>query len=179
MPESGAYNLAKVFDRPEVFDEFIHRSGVGIPIPSDAEKDPGVESKISEEDLYLGLKVGGKRRTDIIKHKQIQRRALTYNYDLLRRAIRSGATKVIDYLAGPGPIAASHYAETHNDNIAQYSKNIDNLGAVLPDLLGWQPDELNELPLLCAVISDKLDVLKQLLVLKLSLVEALHLRCGK
>ncbi|KAH9022591.1 hypothetical protein EDB84DRAFT_1564938 [Lactarius hengduanensis] len=178
-PDSGAYDFAVALDRIEMVDELIRRSGVGIPIPSDAAKGSGADSKnVPEERVYLGLKVGGKRRADIAKHGQTQRKTPTYTYDLLRSAIRSGATKVIDYLAGPRPIAAfTHYAETHDDDIAQYLKSIDNLGAVLPDLLGWKPDELNESPLLCAVIDNKIDVLKQLFALKPNLMEeALHLR---
>jgi len=58
-------------------------------------------------------------------------------------------------------------------------RSIDNLGAVLPDLLGWKSDELNESPLLCAVIDNRLDVLKQLFALKPNVMEeVLHLRCG-
>ena len=178
-PDSGAYSVAVALDRPEMVNELIRRSGIGIPIPSNAAKGHGARSKVSEERVYLGLKVSGKRRTDIVKHKQTPRKALTYNYDLLRSTIRFGATKVVDYLAGPRPIASfTHYTETHNDDIVQYLKSIDNLGVVLPDLLGWQPDELNESPLLCAVINNRLDILKQLLLLKPSLVGALHLRCG-
>ena len=178
-PDSVAYNLAVTLDRPEMVDEFIRRSGVGIPVPSDAAKGHGAGSKVSVERVYLGLKVGGKRRTDFVKRKA-QRKALAHNYDLLRSAIRSGSTKVVDYLAGPRPTAAfTHFVETHNDDIAQDLKNIDNLGAVLPDLLGWNSDELNESPLLCAVINNKLDILKQMFALKpTSMEEALHLRCG-
>jgi hypothetical protein len=180
-PDSRAYEHAVALDRPEMLDELIRRSGVGIPFPSDAAKGRGADSnKVPEERVYLGLKVGGKRRADIATYKQTQRKTLTYNYDLLHSAFRSGATKVVDYLAGPRPLAAfTHYAETHNDDIAQYLRSIDNLGAVLPDLLGWQSNELNESPLLCAVLENKPDVLKQLFVLKPNLMEeALHLRCG-
>ena len=180
-PDSGAYHYAVTLDRPEMLDELIRRSGVGIPIPSDGATSLRADSKkVSDERVYLGLKVGGKRRVDIAKLKLNQRKTLTYNYDLLRNAISSGASKVVDYLAGPRPIAAfTHYAETHDDDIAQYLRSIDNLGAVLPDLLGWQSDELNESPLLCAVIENRPDVLKQLFALKPSLMEeALHLRYG-
>ncbi|KAH8995817.1 hypothetical protein EDB86DRAFT_1066941 [Lactarius hatsudake] len=174
------YDFAVALDRPDMLDELIRRSGVGIPVPSDAAKANAAESKkVPEGRVYLGLKVGGNRRTDIINHRQIRHRTpLTYKYDLLRGAIKFGATKVIDYLAGPRPIAAfTHYAETHDDDIAQYLKRIKNLSAVLPDILGWKPDELNESPLLCAVIDNKIDVLKQLFELKPDLMEeTLHLR---
>ena len=171
--------MAVALDRPEMVDEFICLSGVGIPILSDAAKGHGAGLKVSEERVYFGLKVGGRRRTGSLKHKQAPGKALTYNYDLLRSAIRFGATKVIDYLAGPRLITAlTHYAETHNDEIAQYLKNFDDLCFVLPGLLGWQPDGLNESPLLYAVINNRLDVLKQLLLLKPSPVGVPHLRCG-
>ena len=178
-PNSGAYNLAVTLDRPEMVDELIRRSGVGIPVPSDSAKSFGAGSKVSEERVYLGLKVGGKRRTDFVKHKT-KLKAPTHNYDLLRSAICSGSTKVIDYLAGPRPTAAfMHFAETHNGDIAQGLKSVDNLGDVLPDLLGWKSDELNESPLLSAVVYNRLDVLKQMFALKpSSMEEALHLRCG-
>ncbi|KAI9433859.1 hypothetical protein H4582DRAFT_1856238 [Lactarius indigo] len=178
-PGSRAYEFAVNLDRPDILDELIRRSGVGIPIPSYAAVGSGADSKkIPEKRAYLGLKVGGKRRADLADLRQTQRKTLAYNYNLFRSAIRSGATKVIDYLAGPRPIAAfAHYAETHNDDIAQYLKSIDDLDAVLPDLLGWKHDELNESSLLCAVIDDKVDVLKQLFALKPNLMEeALHLR---
>ena len=116
---------------------------------------------------------------DIEKYKQAKPKTLTHDYELLRNAIRSGATKVVDYFAGSRPIAAyKHYSETHDDEIAQYLKSIDDLDAVFPDLLGWKPDGSNESPLLCAVIADRLDILKQMFALKSSLMEeALLLRC--
>lgn len=181
-PDTGAFNLAVTLDRPEMVDEFIRRSGLGIPIPSDAAKGREADSKVSEKRIYFGLKVGGKRRlpVDIETPNHAKCKTLTYNYELLRSAICSGAVKVIEYLAGPRPIAAFKlYAESHDDEIAQYLKSIDDLDAVFPELLGWKPDGSNESPLLCAVIADRLDVLKQMFALKPSLMkEALDLRCG-
>ena len=169
------FDLAVTFDRPEMVDEFIRRSGRGIPIPSVATKGCRKNSAVSEERVYLGLKVGGRRRFGIEDYRH---KTLTYNYELLRNAICSGATKVVDYLAGPRPIAAyKHYAETHDNEIAQSLKSIDDLDAVFPELLGWEPDASNESLLLYAVISDRLDVLKQMFTLKPSLMEeALLLR---
>ncbi|KAF8260330.1 hypothetical protein EI94DRAFT_1780506 [Lactarius quietus] len=169
-PDSAAFNLAVTLDRPEILDEFIRRSGIGIPIPFDAE--------VSEKPVYLGLKVGGTRRVGIRDHNLAKRKTLMYKYELLRSAIQSGATNVIDYLTGPRPIAACrHYAETHDDEIARYLNSIDDLDAAFPELLGWTSDGLNESPLLCAVIANRLDVLKQMFALKPSLMEeSLHLR---
>ncbi|KAI0255298.1 hypothetical protein BJV78DRAFT_1151713 [Lactifluus subvellereus] len=178
-PNAGLYQLVMTLDRPDMLDELIRRSGVGIPIPSNVSKSPDANAKKDvEERVYLGLKVGGKRPTDIVQQKQTRHKPITYNYDLLRGAIASGATKVVEYLAGPRPLAAhAHHAVTHSDDMAQYLKSIDNLEAALPDLLGWQVDELNESPLLCAVINDRLDILKQLFALKPNLMEeALHQR---
>ena len=170
--DDRAFNLTVTLDRPEMVDELIRRSGTGILIIT--------VSKVSaKERIYIGLKVGGRRRLDIEKYKQAKHKTLTHDYELLRNAIRSGATKVVDYLAGSRPIAAyKHYSETHDDEIAQYLKSIDDLDAVFPDLLGWKPDGSNESPLLCAVIADRLDVLKQMFAFKPSLMEeALLLRC--
>ena len=70
-------------------------------------------------------------------------------------------------------------AVTQSDDIAQYLKSVANLETALPGLLGWQIDDMNESPLLYAVIHSKLDILKQLIVLKPNLMEeALHKRCG-
>ncbi|KAH8991545.1 hypothetical protein EDB92DRAFT_2114535 [Lactarius akahatsu] len=182
-PDSRTYNFAVALDRPDMLDELIRRSGVGIPIPSYAAKASGPDSKSPEGRVYLGLKVGDKRRgTDIVNHRQTRHKTLTYNYGLLRSAIKFCATKVIDYLAGPRPTAAfTHFAEIHDNAIARYLKRVKkrtkDLSTALPDLLGWKPDELNESPLLCAVIDNKIDVLKQLFELKPNLMEeALHLR---
>jgi hypothetical protein len=171
--DSQVFKLAVALDRPDMLDELIRHSGVGIPIPSDTANSPNTNAKKpTEERVYLGLKVRGKLLADIRQQKQTRHKALTYNYDLLRSAISAGATKVVDYLAGPRPLGAyAYYAVTHSDNIAQYLKSLDNLEAALPDLLGWQVDELNESPLLCAVINDKSDILKQLFALKPNLME--------
>ncbi|KAH9970349.1 ankyrin repeat-containing domain protein, partial [Lactifluus volemus] len=173
-PDVAVYELAVTLDRPGMVDELIRHSGIGIPIPSDTKKSP---TKPAEERVYLGLKVGGKRRVDIIQQTQTHK-TITYNYALLYNAISSGATKVVEYLAGPRPLAAyAYYAVTHNDDIAQFLKMVDNLEAALPDLLGWKVDELNESPLLGVVINGKLDILKQMFSLKPNLMEeALHQR---
>jgi hypothetical protein len=127
------FNLAVTLDRPEMVNELICHSGLGIPIPSDAEKGRKVGLKVSEKHIYVGLKVGGKRCLDI-EIFMPKCKTLTYNYEFLRNAISSGVTKVIDYLAGPRPIAAfRHYAETHDDEIAQYLKCYGQL-AVVSDL---------------------------------------------
>jgi hypothetical protein len=180
-PDGAAHELVVTLDRPDMLDELTRRTGVGIPYASDTAKDSQVNpNKAVGERVYLGLKVGGKRRVDTMQPIQSKHGALTYNYDLLRRAIASGAAMVVEYLAGPRVVAAyTHYAATHSDEIAQYLNSIDNLEATLPDLLGWQIDELNESPLLCAVIHNKPEILKQLFALKPNLMEeALHRRCG-
>jgi hypothetical protein len=181
-PDAVAHELVVALDRPDMLDELTRRTGVGIPIPSDTAKNPNATQKESvEERVYLGLKVGGKRRSNIAQ--QVQKVPMTYNYDLLRAAIYSGSTKVVEYLAGPRPIAAyahyAHYATTDSDDIAQHLKSLNNLEEALPGLLGWKVDELNQSPLLWAVINDKLDILKQLFALKPILMEeALHQRYG-
>jgi hypothetical protein len=161
-PNAAVHDLAVTLDRPDMVDELTRRTGVGIPhYPSDtAETSHQKHLKKAKEGgrVYLGLKVGGKRRAETTEQAP---RAILYNYDLLRAAITHGSSKVVEYLAGPRPLAAyAYYAATHSDDISQYLKSIENLEAVLPDLLGWHVDELNESPLLCAVVKNKLDILK-------------------
>ena len=174
------HELAVALDRPDMLDELMRRTGVGIPYyPSDTLEghQQNLKKDIEERRVYLGLKVGGKRRAD---SSQDGPRVLRYNYDLLRSAITRGSGKIVEYLAGPRPLAAyTYYAATHSGDVARYLKSFENLGAVLSDHLGWQVDELNESPLLSAVIHDKIDILKQLFVLKPNLMEeALHQRYG-
>ena len=98
------YELAVALDRPDMVDEIIRHPGVRIPIPSDTKKSP---TKFVEERVYLGLKVGGKRRADIIQQKQTHK-TITHNFALLYNAISSGATRVVEYLAGPRPHHLKH-----------------------------------------------------------------------
>jgi hypothetical protein len=180
-PNAAVHDLAVMLDRPDMVDELTRRTGVGIPYyPSDTAENPHQKAlKKAKEGghVYLGLKVGGKRRAETIQQAS---KAMMYNCDLLRNAIGHGSSKVVEYLAGPRPLAAyRYYAATHSGDISQYLKSIENLEAVLPDLLGWHVDELNESPLLCAVMNNKLDILKQLFTLKPNLMEeALHKRYG-
>ncbi|KAI0263726.1 hypothetical protein BC834DRAFT_290264 [Gloeopeniophorella convolvens] len=180
-PEPSPFQYAMSADQPEMVDELIRRSGVGIPIVVDSTQvsKPNPAKKVAEERVYLGLKVGGKRRADLAPPKPKPAKHTIYNYDILRAAINSGATKVVEYLAGSRPLAAyKYYASTHSDNIAQYVKSVDNsLEEILPGLLGWEINDLNESPLLSAVIHNKLDILKQMFVLKPKLMgEAVHKR---
>ena len=179
-PTTAVHDLAVSLDRPDILDELTRRTGVGIPFYlSDISEyhQQNLKKAIKEKRVYLGLKVGGKRRTDTAQVQDVPRH-LIYNYDLLRSAIEHGAAKIVEYLAGPRPLAAyAYYAATQSGHIAQHLKSLKNLDAVLSDLLGWQVDELNESPLLSAVIHDKIDILKQLFVLKPNLMEeALHQR---
>jgi hypothetical protein len=180
-PDAAAHELVVKLDRPDMLDELIRRTGVGIPYPSNTAKNPHVNpEKAEEERVYLGLKVGGKWHEETTKQTESKFEGLTYNYDLLRNAIAVGATKVVEYLAGPRVLAAyKDYAAAQSNDIARYLRSVDNLETALPGLLGWQIDELNESPLLCAVIHSELDILKQLISLKPKLMEeAVHNRCG-
>ena len=179
-PDAAAHGLVVRLDRPDMLHELTRHTGVGIPYPSNAEKIPHANREGADGRVYLGLKVGGKRRTEAMKRIQSEHKGLIYNYDQLRNAIAFGATKVIEYLSGPQVLAAyTDYAAAQSDDIAQYLKSVDNLETALPGLLGWKIDELNESPFLCAVIYNKVDILKQLIALKPDLMkEALHKRCG-
>lgn len=66
-----------------------------------------------------------------------------HNYGLLRGAIYSRVTKFIDFLAGPRPTVLRH-SHNYGEKFTTTSHSIENPVAILPDLLGWQPDELDE-----------------------------------
>lgn len=75
--------------------------------------------KAAEERVYPGLKAGGKRHAETMRQIQSEHKGLTYNYYLLRNAIALGATKVVEYLAGPRVLAAcTDHAAAQSDDIA-------------------------------------------------------------
>jgi hypothetical protein len=178
-PNALAHQLAVELDRADMVNELIRRTGVGISYPYVATGNLHNTPKAVERPIYLGLKVGGKRRVEIMEQDHSETRVIQ-SYGLLSEAITNGSIRVIKYLAGPQPLTAyTYYAETHSDGIAQYLKNVENLEAALPEFLGWKVDESIESPLFCAVKSNKLDILKQLFALKPDLMEeALHQRYG-
>ncbi|KAJ7062801.1 ankyrin repeat protein [Mycena amicta] len=154
------------YDRPEMLDEFIRRTGLGIKI--EAAKVAGEELPPVMNDknkVYLGLNVHGKKRLDLAKRNDPDAAnvAETFEAPLVWRAISSGSMKVLDYLLSGRPLEAyQYYAATTNSDTSRLLKRTPDLEKVLPELLGLTITPLGESPLTAALVSKKLETAKYL-----------------
>ena len=167
-------------DRPEVLDEMIRRTGCGITAVLDAQlkADPAAPAaKDTEETIYLGLNVGGKKRRDLVTRGMPQKNA-SRSHELLIEAAKAGALNVLDYLSGLRVLAAYRfYAASNSSERALYLRREQDLAGVLPKWLGWQLDPLNETCLTAAIIANKLEFIKKLFDLQPNLMmEAMNAR---
>lgn len=148
-PSTTVLNSVLRSDSPAVLDELIRRTGVGIGmedirIPHQTYED--------EEDgkYYLGLTVKGKKRKDLASegHKQILSNQQATQIPLLWQALREGAVKIVEYLLGPGPLAAFRfYASTSTSKYAERLRTVPDLDKRMPMLLGLAPNLRKETPL--------------------------------
>ncbi|KAJ7499894.1 ankyrin repeat protein, partial [Mycena latifolia] len=153
-------------DRPDMLDEYVRRTGLGIKIqvpPPNGEDDiPIINDK---NKVYLGLSVHGKKRTDLAKRNdpdasQQEERA---EMPLVWRAVQGGATGILEYLLGDRPLAAYKFYASSNSTVnARLLKRTPNLAKVLPEWLGWVVTPLGESPLTAAIASKKLETVKYL-----------------
>ncbi|KAL7278324.1 hypothetical protein ACG7TL_008300 [Trametes sanguinea] len=135
------------YDRPEMLDEVIRRTGNGIHVETPEEEEEehpdnhgSTKPARAPAKTYLGLNVHGKKRKDLAQNK--------------------GSVGVIRYLATERPTAAyDYYAATHSDRAAKYIRRVRG---DIPKKLGWTSNALNESVVTAAVIGNKLDVLKAL-----------------
>ena len=169
-----------VNDRPEMLDELIRRTGCGITAVLDAQlkADPAAPAaKDTEETIYLGLNVGGKKRRDLVTRGMPQKNA-SRSHELLIEADKAGALNVLDYLSGLRVLAAYRfYAASNSSERALYLRREQDLAGVLPKWLGWQLDPLNETCLTAAIIANKLEFIKKLFDLQPNLMmEAMNAR---
>ena len=167
-------------DRPEVLDEMIRRTGCGITAVLDAQlkADPAAPAaKDTEETIYLGLNVGGKKRRDLVTRGMPQKNA-SRSHELLVEAAKAGALNAMDYLSGPRVLAAyKFYAASNSSERALYLRREQDLAGVLPKWIGWQLNPLNESCLTAAIIANKLDFIKKLFDLEPNLMmEAMNAR---
>ncbi|TFK67259.1 ankyrin [Pluteus cervinus] len=153
-------------DQPEMLDQLIRWSGVGLDdtaVPEPEEKP--AEAVAEKKALYLGLNVHGKKRADLATKKDPHSSGDTSKviHPLVWRAARSSAKKIIEYLASDRPLAAyKFYASTHSNDIAQRLKYTQNLEKVLPEWLGWTISPLGESPLTAAILGRNMDTIKLL-----------------
>lgn len=156
-------------DRPEMMDDFIRRTGLGItltPEPSEHEDDKAADKK-SKKREYFGLNFHGVKRKDLAK-KSDPDAPQTFEstqdpVPLLWTIARNGLVETIKYLASERPIAAyKFYASSHSDAQAKLIQRIPDLAAVLPEKVGWAPNRFNETVLLAAVIGGHQDMIEAL-----------------
>jgi hypothetical protein len=174
-------NWIIVYDRPELLDEFIRRTGVGIELPTqetDRDIEESCELITPGRKVYLGLTVHGKKRIDLVTRRYPTTRR-NDNQTLVIKAAMKGANDVLVYLHGHRPLTAYQYFASTNSNNPQsrLQKTLSQLSALLPHLLGWTINDLNESPLTAATLTNKLETLKLLFVLSPELLAtALHTR---
>ncbi|KAI0059327.1 ankyrin [Artomyces pyxidatus] len=166
-------------DRPEMLDEFLRRTGAGISITVDVDEvgdTPAQKGAAkAEQRVYRGLNIEAKTQ----KEPQGQRTVnIPNSYVLVQEAIHAGASKVVDYLAGPRPLAAfRYYAASRSDDRALYIRQTEDFESVLPKQLGWCINELNESPLTSAILHGQFDLLKKLFEYQPEVMTtAMHLR---
>ncbi|KAF5379120.1 hypothetical protein D9615_005878 [Tricholomella constricta] len=165
------------YDRAEMLDVYIRRTGFGIDIDVKQEEEEdqgviGVTARNDKDRVYLGLTVHGKKRADLAKMNDPDARAndadtQRFAHCLLWRAAEERATAIVEYLAGDRPLAAyRHYATTGGDERAYQLRRIPDLEKVLPQWLGWTISNLGDSPLMAAVIGGSLDLIKALFAKK-------------
>ncbi len=159
------------YDRSDMLDEFIRRSGLGLSIEIRHEDEHGDDEPVALNDrnrIYLGLNVHGKKRKDLVRKGDPDAVDPDAEGDvpLVWRAAQVGANAIVQYLAAERPLAAyKHYAMCHNDERALKIRRA-NLEKVLPEWLGWKVNSLGESPYAAAVLSSKLDTIKLVFSLK-------------
>ena len=171
IPTESIERWILTLDRPDMLDEYIRRTGVGIEIALAADDEntdypdtaPG---SADDRKLYFGLLVHGKKRKDLArKNDPDAQEDDDPTLPLLWRALKAGALKTVDYLSGDGPVAA--YTFYANSNKGHHAEKIRGLlpkfTSVLPKLLGWTTNSLNESPLTAALVSKNLTVMQKLL----------------
>ena len=160
---SEAIKWAIEYDRPDMLDELIRRTGGGIELPEESSDDDAPaegEKKKTPPKTYLGLNVHGKKRKDLVQ-KSDPNAPTSYKkheFPLLWTAAHDGAEACVCYLSSERPLSAyQYYASTHGDEKAQYLKRINEQ---IPERLGWNMDDLNESVITATVIGDRLRTLQ-------------------
>jgi hypothetical protein len=163
-------------DQDQILNEYIRRTGNGINIAGAQEsvKIGPIPIAINDENkIYLGLNVHGKKRVDLAKKNDPNATGDSpASTPLVWRAIRAKAAAVVSYLGSEGPLAAyRHYASVHSDSKAIWFKRLgtDKGGELekwLPNWLGWSCEGIGESPVLAAIISGDVEMVK--LVAKLN-----------
>jgi hypothetical protein len=128
------------YDRPEILDEFIARTGLGIDMYV-AQKHigdtPGPKALNDKNRIYLGLNVHGKKRADLATQNDPDAQSSSSAFiPLIWRAAKKSAKGIISYLVGQRPLGAyRRYAESHTDERAMWLGGLWDLRNIY--LCGW------------------------------------------
>ncbi|TFY63651.1 hypothetical protein EVG20_g6224 [Dentipellis fragilis] len=163
-PNSDVYNLIVKWDRPDMLNELIRRTGCTINVPVVAKDGDEVDGKpISKKRVYLGLNIQGKKRKDLAT-RRTNNREPRYT-PLLHEAVLANSSKIVDYLTTERPLQAfRYYGSTHTNPRGKFLRETKDLESVLPVWLGWEINSLNESPLTAAINigQDRFGIIKQL-----------------
>ena len=155
------------YDRPEILDEFIARTGLGIDMHV-AQKHigdtAGPKAVNDKNRVYLGLNVHGKKRADLATQNDPDAQSSSSTFiPLIWRAAKKSAKGIISYLVGQRPLAAyRRYAESHTDERALWLGRVMGLEEHLPVWLGWTTDSLGQNPLTAAIVGNNVETLQWL-----------------
>ncbi|KAJ7683514.1 hypothetical protein B0H17DRAFT_1137647 [Mycena rosella] len=155
-------------DRADMLDEYIRRTGLGLKIhaPTQNVGDEDIPIVNDKNKKYLGLTVHGKKRTDLAKRNDPDAAQTVEKVEvpLVWQAVLGGAkTSILNYLLGDRPLVAyKFYASSNSTDSARVLNRTTDLAKVLPEWLGWAITPLGESPLIAAIASKKLEIVKYL-----------------
>lgn len=170
MSDLGGDATLKVLvqkNHPEMLDEFIRRTGLGIDIEG-AGKSMGIAEppKVVNDTnkVYLGIKIHGKKRVDLaMKNNPDAQPTRGAVPPLVWRAAEAGATGILTYLASGKPLEAyRHYSAKNVVERATWIKSIPDLEKHLPGLLGWKITDFGVSPLTAGLLNGHPEVLEHL-----------------
>lgn len=169
-----------LYDRPAMLDEYIRRTGEGIHIDDVSQASHADFSAGDSREEYLGLNVHGKKRKDLARQSDpnAPRGHNGGTVPIVWTAVRNNLTATVRYLAGDQPLAAYRfYAAAHGDQQAKLIRQVPDLAASLPTLLGWTANGVNETALTAAIINNRMQMTEMLFSLRPSDMRTyLHLR---
>lgn len=149
-------------DNPTFLDEYIRRSGYGIPVKLGDDDSSPVDAVNDKNRVYLGLTVHGKKRKDLARrHDPNSQMTDQHSHPLVWQAILVKATSILEYLLGDRCLAAYRfYFSNSATDRAEKLRHMSELDKQLPQLLGWGANSFSESPLTAGVLSNDIAVLK-------------------
>ncbi|KAH7920374.1 ankyrin [Leucogyrophana mollusca] len=200
----GTTALESILERdcPEMLDVYLKLTGVGINLVDGKQDNTKEDRFVGGEKPYCGLTVHGTKRKMLtrMEARNPYNRKASSDTPLVWKAASSGALKVLEYLFGEQVLSAyQSYATANYGGANNETKNAVDLRAALQEWLGWEVTELNESPVMAALVNKDpkciLPTLEKLYALSPGLVDsavnqplyysghnslllAVHLGCG-